>query len=344
MTSIPGFHRDPARQHRGQCHRAAGFDHQPQILRRPALCASAISSSLTATPVASRRERTSKVSGETRVVISASHAVGGGFVADGLDPRRLQAAAHVVPALGLDHGDPRIAQAERDPADSPPPPHGTTMCMGSPSPAASIWRRASIPATSLPLDDPGIVEARHQRRAARLRQLPGDRLAALASRGRISRPRRRAPAYPPVWRTAHLRASRSSRNARVSLGRPGDPLRMIAAGKGDDAARRASSSSAVSRCHAPRILNAPIGCSDSALNATGHALDFGVIKRRRRQDRRDLRGGVAHPGTGGLSHDGHASSLPQFAAKTLYMGGSWSYMPASAAPWDFQPQGSDFRN
>ena len=42
-------------------------------------CAAAVSASLTATPVASRRDSTSKVSGDTRCVWSESHAVGGGF-------------------------------------------------------------------------------------------------------------------------------------------------------------------------------------------------------------------------------------------------------------------------
>ena len=134
----------------------------------PSAAPRAISASLTATPVASRRDSTSNVSGDTRCVCSASHAVGGGFGPTG----SIQPASRLRRMSSQPSGSTTVivasGSASAMPAASPPPPHGTTTWRRLAQPHRLHLRRRLDPGAALPLDDPRIVEARHQRRAARL--------------------------------------------------------------------------------------------------------------------------------------------------------------------------------
>jgi len=156
---------------------AAWLDHQSQFLRRPALRRSDLrfadryARSIAAGENIERQRRHAQ---RLERIAGGRGRVG----ADGFDPRCLKRAAHVVPAFGLDDGDRAVLQRQRDACLE------TTAAAWDHDPA---WyaqperrhlRRGFDPGAPLPLDNPRIVEARHQRRTPRFCRLRGEGLTA----------------------------------------------------------------------------------------------------------------------------------------------------------------------
>ncbi len=192
------------------------------------------------------------------------------------------------------------------PAASPPPPHGTITCTGSPSPRSTICADASIP-RSLPFDDPRIVEARHQHRAPRLGQLRGDRFATLGGPVVTDHLPPPAPASRRASISAHRPASRSPRACRDASPPSATPAH-------DCPKRRPPRlfPAIFVDCGEPMPRPAQLERADRlqclGLESNWNPTDFRDEQRRRRQDCCNLRCGVTHAGTGRLSHKCHITS------------------------------------
>ena len=164
------------------------------------------------------------------------------------------------------------------------------------------------PGDALPLDDPRIVEARHQHRAARFGQPRRDRLARFGGavvadhfgtqrqraldlgRGRVGGHHDRRRHAQPPRRPGHALRVIAARKRRR---RPCAPLRFVERGQPVPGAANLERADRLQRF---------------GLERDRRAADFRGQQRRRRQDLRHFRGRVAYPGSGRLSHHCHGSS------------------------------------
>ncbi|VXC91536.1 hypothetical protein SPHINGOAX6_70292 [Sphingomonas sp. AX6] len=261
---------------------------------------------------------------------------------DRFDPAGLQAAAHIVPAFGLDHGDPGIGQRQRRSRRQPTAAARHDDMDGFVQPQILHLHRRLQRGAALPLDHPGVVEAGDEHRTARMRQVRGDLFAilcfAVVTDDFGPHGQRRVALHPGRVQRHH-----DGRGHAQPLRCPGDPLRMIAGRESDHALL-------------PRVIvqhGQPVPCTAQFERAhwlqrfgferDRHPANVAYEKRRFGQDVCNFGCGIAHAGAGGLSYDGHGWTLARNlrADKTLH-GGTPLLCEPSAAPWDFHRKAVNF--
>ena len=257
-----------AGQRRRQRRRAAGFDDQPEpregeTLRRADLGLGDREARGT------RALSTAKLTGRVASVCSASHAVGGG----------LGPTATISPASRLRRTSSQPSgstgtisasgQARARPAVSPPPPHGHDDPRRRAARALGHLRGDLDAGAALALDHPRIGIGMDQGRAGLREQPRGDLVAILAAGAVVEhdlRAQRARAGELHLGRVARHHDRR--RRCRARCAAQATPCAWLPLDTPTTPRARSSSDRSVSRCHAPRILNAPTGCRLSALAHT----------------------------------------------------------------------------